>query len=147
SGFRGWLFNIQPRVLHFVGGCETGSEFILRPAEGEAVPVPDGVVRSFFADLRGKVRLVILDRALSESQAVAVREEIECTITIPPCASRGASTAYLTALYCGLGYGQSIRAAHGQAISALQIDGHPTDTAFLVVRAGIDPNAILLVAP
>jgi hypothetical protein len=94
SDFQEWLHSIQPRVLHFVGR-ETGTEFIRRPAEGDPVAVPDGVVQSLFSHLRGKVRLVILERALSESQAVAVREESECTIVIPVGASRRASTAYL----------------------------------------------------
>jgi hypothetical protein len=147
DGFLQWLYTIQPRILQLSGGGRTRNDFILKPQQGDPVAVPYEVIRNLMANLRGKCRLVILDRCLSDTQAAGVKDEIECTISIPVTASAEASRAYLTTLYRAISFGESIRAAHDHAVSALQMEGYPPDTATLVSAAGGVPNAIVLVAP
>lgn len=147
DGLQQYLFNIQPRVLHIRGGLRGGDPFTLRPRDGDPVPVPDTVVRDLFSWLKSEVRLVILDRAMSESQAMAVREESLCTVSISPGASAEAALSYLTTFYRDIGYGESVRAAHERAVTALRLDGHALDTVSLVPRPDCDPSTLRLVAP
>lgn len=148
DGLQQCLYSIQPRILHIRGGSREGDPLILRPPQGgEAVTVPDEVVRNLFSWLRLDVRLVILDRAMSEPQAATVREESVCTVTILSAASPEAADSYLTAFYRDIGHGEPVRAAHERAVTALRIEGHAPDTATLVSRTGCDLSKLRLVLP
>jgi hypothetical protein len=147
DGLQQYLFNIQPRIFHIRGRSRAGDPFTLRPQGGEPVAVPDAVVRDFFSWLRSEIRLVILDRAMSETQAAAVREESLCTVMIPPGVSPEAAASYLTTFYRDIGHGESVRAAHERGVTALRIERHAPDTVTLTSRTDCDPNTLRLVAP
>ncbi len=147
DGFHEWLYNTQPRILQFVGA---GSELIpltLRPTQGEPVLIPNDVLLEFFKTLYRKVRVVILDRCLSENQANAVKSAIEVVITIKISAKSDAVTTYLGAFYRGIGNGETVQEAHNHGLAALKLQSLSHDVVSLDAHSSADPSSIKIVAP
>ncbi len=147
DGFHEWLYNTKPRILQFVGVGDELTPLTLRPAQGDAVPIPEGVLLEFFKVLYRKIRVVILDRCMSEDQAVAVKNAIEFVITIPHSAASDAVVSYLGSFYRSIGNGESVQDAHNHGVGTLKLQGLSQDLIRLDVHSDVNSNLIKIVAP
>lgn len=147
DGFHEWLYRTEPRILQIIGVSDKVIPLTLKPQYGEPGIVPDVVLSDFFNALYRKIRVVILDRCLTDDQANAVKSAIEFVITISPSSSLDAVTSYLGSFYRGIGNGESVQEAHNHGVGALTLQGITKDLVRIEVRSDADPGSIKIVAP
>jgi hypothetical protein len=92
------------------------------------------------------VRLVVLNACFSKSQAEAIVEVIDCAIGMNRAVGDEAAIAFASSFYRAVGFGRSIQNAFEQGKTAVSLEGiSGDDTPELLVRAGVDPDKIILV--
>jgi len=135
------IFREQPAIIHFTG--EASDQLLLEHHDGVVKPVADDDLRGLFSRLRGYVRLVIVNTCLSASQAKAIQDEVECTVSIH--LDRSATVAFSADFYGSIASGKSIQSAYDHALGMLKIGGHAAGLPELFCRPDADPSAICLV--
>ena len=138
----------RPKVVQFSGhGARTG-ELMFMGDQGNAKPIAPSALRSLFAALKGDIRLVILNACYSEGQAQAIVEVIDCVVGMSDAIADDAAIVFIASFYRALGFGRSVQNAFDQGVAAMNVEGMAgADTPMLLVRSGVDPSQVILVAP
>jgi hypothetical protein len=141
------LNQFKPHVVHFSGHGSRLEEIVLSDKDRQPKPVGKAALRQLFSALRDNIRLVVLNACFSHPQAKAITEVIDCAIGMRQAIGDLAAITFAASFYRALGFGRSIQEAFEQGKTALMLEGIPEqDTPELLVRSGVDPNAIVLVS-
>ncbi|MEM7157085.1 MAG: TIR domain-containing protein [Myxococcota bacterium] len=109
--------------------------------------VSGAALGDLFAKAGSSVRLVFLNTCHSEEQADALIEHVDFVVGVDGAISDEAARVFATAMYRGLAFGRSVRAAFDLGVTALKMEGLEDDWALpvLSVRPGADPKATTFV--
>jgi CHAT domain-containing protein len=141
-----YLNQFKPHVVHFSGHGSSMEEIILVDKDRQAKPVGKVALKHLFSTLRDNIRVVVLNACFSHPQAEAITEVIDCAIGMKRAIGDEAAITFAASFYRAIGFGRTIQQAFDQGKTALMLEGIPEqDTPELLVRAGVDPNAIFLV--
>jgi hypothetical protein len=141
-----YLNQFKPRVVHFSGHGSRREEIVLLDKDRQPKPVGKAALKQLFSTLKDNIRLVVLNACFSRPQAEAIVEVIDCAIGMKQAIGDKAAITFAASFYRAIGFGRTIREAFDQGKAALMLEGIPEqDTPELLVRPGVDPNAIFLV--
>jgi len=145
------LLREQPTIVHFSGhgeGADGERQGLVlhgeRPDEVKIVSGP--ALASLFTILHGRVALVILNACHSLALARDLAEVVGFAVGMGGTIRDESARVFAAALYRGLGFGRSIKAAFDLGVNALMLEGlDDHDLPALVSREGSDPAAVTLV--
>lgn len=141
------LNRYRPQIVHF-SGHGNGSEIILEDEQGAQKPLSTAALVSLFTTSKDNIRLVILNACYAQNQAEAIIGVIDTAIGMNEAITDDAAIIFVAAFYRALAHGLSIKTAFDQGITSLLLEGiEEESTPQLLVRQGVDPAAIVLVAP
>lgn len=139
------LLEHKPHVLHFSGHGSESAELVLLDKNGQPKPVSARAMVNLLKTLRDNLRLVVLNACYSQTQAKAITQVVECAVGMKQAIGGDAAVRFAAALYRGLAFGRSVRAAFDLGINALMLDGIPEDTTpRLHARTRVDPAEVFL---
>lgn len=138
----------NPTIVHFSGhGSATGELALLNP-DGSKKLVTKEAISMAMSTASDTIRLVVFNACFSEIQAQNIISHIESAIGMSTSISDEAACVFAAQLYSSIGFGRSLQTSFAQAIAMLMLEGiSEEDTPKLYVRAGSDPNNIILVKP
>lgn len=137
---------VRPHVVHFSGHGTKHAELVLEDSDGSPKPVSEAALAALFRNVRDNIRLVLLNACHSESQALAISKEIECTIGMNAAIGDEAAIVFASTFYGALAFGRSVAEAHEQGRTALMLQGIAEEsTPTLLVRPGADALRISFV--
>lgn len=142
------LNETRPQVVHFSG--HGGSDgLVLVSADGRRPHTVDAaVLKQLFEVFRGDIRVVVLNACFSLPQAEAIASSVGCAIGTHGAISDGAAITFGGSFYRALAFGCSVREAYEQARTALALEHFDDrECPALVLRPGVDPARLVLVAP
>jgi hypothetical protein len=141
-----YLNEHDPTIVHFSGHGGGVTGLVLQGDSGNPILVKARALGELFKNLKGKVRLVVLNACDSLVQAKAIAKEIDCVIGMRVSIGDEAARVFAASLYRAIGFGRSIKEAFDQGKTALMLDGIPeADTPTLITRKGVDPSKIYLI--
>ncbi len=171
------LNEAHPDIVHFSGHGNIDEEIILESREGDPAapdntralardmqrlePVhearragsPGPLSKSALVDIlkacnRENIRVVVLNACYTRPQAEALAEVIDCVISMNRAISDVGAIKFAASFYGALAFGLSVKKAFDQGLARLTAEGmSESETPELMVRAGVDPSALVLVAP
>ena len=142
------LNQFKPHIVHFSGHGSPREEIILSDNDRQPKAVDKAALKQLFSTLKDNIRLVILNACFSRPQAEAITEVIDCAIGMKQAIGDKAAITFAASFYRAIGFGRTIQQAFDQGKTALMLEGIPEqDTPELLVRPGVDPNAIFLAQP
>lgn len=138
----------KPTVIHFSGhGADTG-ELVFQSEDGESKFVSTDAIGAAISTTADDIRLVVLNTCHSAVQAGKLVEHVDVAIGMGGAIGDEAARVFSSHLYSAIGFGKSVRTAFDQAVTALKLEGIPEDSRpRLFAREGLDPRAVVLVAP
>lgn len=141
------LRETRPRVVHFSGHGETEG-LVLVSADGRrAHRVDASALTQLFRLFRGDIGVVVLNACFSLPQAEAIANVVGCAIGTRGAISDDAAITFGGVFYRAVASGESVQAAFDQAQLALAMEHfEDRDCPHLVVRPGVDPSRLVLVA-
>ena len=140
------LNELSPDVVHFSGHGSSSGELVLSDAGGGTKPVTAGAMGRLFGILGGRTRVVLLNACYSESQAVELKDRVDCVIGMRVPVEDRSAIVFAASFYRALGFGRSVLEAVEQGITALALEGLAgVDTPKLHTREGVDPATVQLV--
>jgi hypothetical protein len=140
------LMRYRPRVVHFSGHGNEPDELVLAGDDGQPRPVPKAALTRLFRTLKDDVRVVVLNACFSRPQAEAIAEHVDCVVGMRRAIGDRAAVRFAASFYRALAFGRSVANAFEQGLVSLELEGiGESDTPSLVVRAGVDPDAVVLV--
>lgn len=143
-----YLHQHSPHIVHFSGHGSSAEELIFLDTHEEAKPVNKAALKHLFTTLKDNIRVVVLNACFSQPQAEAITEVIDCAVGMNQAIGDEAAVTFAAAFYQAIGFGRSIKVAFESGKAALLLDGIPEEnTPVLIVRAGVDPESIVLVQP
>ena len=111
-------------------------------------PSSKAALKQLFTTLKDNIRVVVLNACYSQPQAEAITEVIDCAVGMNQAIGDDAAITFAAAFYQAIGFGRSIKVAFEAGKAALLLDGIPEEnTPVLLVRAGVDPDQVILVQP
>ena len=138
----------KPQIVHFSGHGSKSGEIILVDSRGEKKPVNPAAIKALFQTLKANIRVVILNACYSKMQAEAITQVIDCAIGMNEAIGDEAAIAFAASFYRAIGFGLSIKQAFDQGIVVLLLEGIPEESKpELLVKDGVDPEKIVLIAP
>jgi hypothetical protein len=138
----------KPQIVHFSGHGSESGEIILVDSRGEKKPVNPVAIKALFQTLKANIRVVILNACYSKIQAEAITQVIDCAIGMNDAIGDEAAIAFAASFYRAIGFGLSIKQAFDQGIVVLLLEGIPEESKpELLVKEGVDPEKIVLIAP
>ena len=138
----------RPQIVHFSGHGSKSGEIILVDSRGEKKPVNPAAIKALFQTLKANIRVVILNACYSKMQAEAITQVIDCAIGMNDAIGDEAAIAFAASFYRAIGFGLSIKQAFDQGIVVLLLEGIPEESKpELLVKEGVDPEKIVLIAP
>ncbi len=138
----------KPQIVHFSGHGSKSGEIILVDSRGEQKPVNPAAIKALFQTLKANIRVVILNACYSKIQAEAITQVIDCAIGMNDAIGDEAAIAFAASFYRAIGFGLSIKQAFDQGIVVLLLEGIPEESKpELLVKEGVDPEKIVLIAP
>jgi len=138
----------KPQIVHFSGHGSESGEIILSDSRGEQKPVNPAAITALFKTLKGSIQVVILNACYSRLQAEAIRQVIDCAIGMNDSIKDEAAIVFAASFYRAIGFGLSVKQAFDQGIVALLLEGIPEENKpELLVKDGVDPEKIVLIAP
>ena len=141
-----YLNQHRAHVIHFSGHGSPTEELILADTNDQSKPVSKAALKQLFTTLKDNIRVVVLNACFSRPQAEAITEVIDCAIGMNKAIGDKAAITFAAAFYQALGFGRSVKEAFDSGKTALMLDGIPEEnTPQLLVRKGIDANAIFLI--
>uniref|UniRef100_A0A832H346 CHAT domain-containing protein n=1 Tax=Oscillatoriales cyanobacterium SpSt-402 TaxID=2282168 RepID=A0A832H346_9CYAN len=108
---QGYLLRYKPDIVHFSGHGDRSSQIILEDNDGRSRPVPPDALSNLFRELKGYIRLVVLNACYTEQQARAIAQHIECVVGMSGAISDPAAISFAVSFYQALGFGTSIETA------------------------------------
>jgi uncharacterized SAM-dependent methyltransferase len=141
------LLREEPTVVHFSGHGSGPSGLILYDDDGNEKPVAAEALRHLFSVLKGKIRLVVLNACYSEEQAKAIVQEIDFVVGMEQHIGDEAARKFAASFYRALGFGRSVKTAFELGVSSIKLHdlGDHSSCPVLLVRAGLDPDSVVLV--
>jgi cellulose biosynthesis protein BcsQ len=139
-------FEAAPAVLHFSGQGTSEGLFVRGPGglpQVLSVSRLETLLRITGAVRRATARLIVLSGCFGETLARELTRIVEVVVGTTPHASDSQVRAFPAQLYVALAAGQSVGFAFELALVAATLEAHD---ARIVVRDGIDPNAVFLLA-
>lgn len=135
----------KPHIVHFSGHGESNG-IIFIDAEGNAIRVDERVLTSLFEQLRGNIRIVVLNACDTCSQSQAIADIVGCAIGISQGIRDTSAIMFATSFYNMLASGYSIQKAFNVSKINLQLEGRDEEAKFLKLYVGnnVDPNQIYL---
>ena len=138
----------KPQIVHFSGHGSESGEIILSDSRGEQKPVNPAAITALFKTLKGSIQVVILNACYSREQAEAITQVVDCAIGMNDAIGDEAAIAFAASFYRAIGFGLSVKQAFDQGIVALLLEGIPEENKpELLVKDGVDPEKIVLIAP
>ncbi len=135
-----------PHIVHFSGhGSNSGLSLV--GDDGRAILVTAPALQALFATLKDNIQFVLLNACYTSEQARALVQVIGCVIGMKNSLHDNVATIFASSFYRALGFGRSMQEAFDQGIAALLLAGLPGDIPELLVKDGIDPAQIRLIAP
>jgi hypothetical protein len=105
-------------------------------------------IESLFKTMKGSIRLVVLNACFSKGQAAAITKHIDCAIGMKIAIGDKAAITFAAAFYRAIGFGESVKNAFDQGLTAMKLEGIAEDkTPKLMTRKGVDPSKVKLVEP
>jgi hypothetical protein len=151
------LLRYRPDIVHFSGHGEKEG-LVLEPSSGlrqlkienTAVPAPaapDSVrsLAELFELARGSIRCVVLNACLSEMQAKALAEHVECTMGMSTFIDDTAAIGFAWAFYHALGQGESVRKAFDLACVQAKLAGSGSNGEPRLFANRSDPEALVFI--
>jgi hypothetical protein len=97
---------------------------------------------------RENIRVVVLNACHTRPQAEALSEVIDCVISMNQAISDVGAIKLAASFYGALAFGHSVKNAFDQGLARLNAESiSESETPELIVRAGVDPSALVLVGP
>lgn len=142
------LNETRPQVVHFSGhGGDEGLVLVGSDGRG-ALPVDSAALARLFRVFEDDIRLAVLNACFSLPQAQAIAGAVGCAIGTRGQISDSAAITFGASFYRAIAFGRSVQAAYDQARTALALEHfEDRECPQLVVRAGVDPARLVLVAP
>lgn len=135
------LLRHRPEILHFSGHGVAQTEIVLEDSIGNAAPIPPAALRRLLGLFKEDVRIVVLDRIDSQSQAEAIAEVVDFTVAISSNLQDEAAIAFCGAFYRALAYKRSVRTAFDLGVNYLSLQGlGEYVTPELLVRSTVDAS-------
>lgn len=135
----------HPQVVHFSGRGNDQSELLLSGRDGQPQPVAKSALADLFRVLGQSVRVVVLNFGDSRPLAAAIAEHVDCVVGMRRAISDRALRYFAAAFYRALAFGRSVDNAFEQGRASLGVEGTgESDAPELLVRAGVDPAAVVL---
>lgn len=142
------LNRYEPEIVHYSGHGSATEEIILVDDAGNAKPVTKKALVELFAAVRKKPKVVVLNACYTKSQALAITDEVGCTIGMKKAIGDRAAIIFAAAFYSALGFGKSVGEAFSQGRVALLLEGIPEeDTPVLKTRGDVDADLLILASP
>jgi CHAT domain-containing protein len=139
----------RPHVLHFSGHGSPREQLLLEDDFGGAYRVEKEALADLIGILKHNLRLVVLNACNTEPHAEALVEHVECAIGMHETIGDDAAIAFSGALYECLGSGQPVATAFALGKNQVKLQRIPEEaqTPRLKVKAGVDPETLVLVSP
>jgi hypothetical protein len=120
-------------------------------AGGSGSPMP--LTKSALVDVleacnEETIRVVVFNACHTRPQAEALSEVIDCVISMNRVITDVGAIKFAASFYGALAFGRSVRTAFDQGVARLKAEGiSECETPELIVHAGVDPSALVLVGP
>lgn len=138
----------QPHIVHFSGHGSDQDELAFHKEDGTTKLVTKEAISAAIATAADNIELIVFNACYSRGQAEAVTQHIDAAIGMTTTIGDEAARVFSAQFYSALSFGKSIRRAFEQAQAQLLLEGIPeADTPELFVKAGLDPDEIVLVRP
>jgi hypothetical protein len=171
------LNEAHPDIVHFSGHGNLDEEIILESGEGDDVapdntgsqardmrrlepahevrraccPKPlskSALVQIVKACNQENIRVVVLNACHTRPQAEALSEAVDCVISMNQAISDVGAIKFAASFYGAIAFGHSVEKAFDQGLARLIAEGtSESETPKMMVRAGVDPSALVLVGP
>ncbi len=144
------LLEYEPTIVHFSGHGSGADGIVLHSAnQNDSTFIAADALTDLFKVLKDGIRVVVLNACYSEVQARAIVQEIEFVVGMSDSIGDDAARVFAAAFYRGLAFGRSVQTAFELGINELKLMGLNQDAAIpqLIVRSGVDANAVLVAAP
>ena len=136
---------LKPDIVHFSGHGDSSGNIVLNDENGNPKHISPKAIKHLFTTIKKNIKLVFLNLCNSQIQADALIDVIDTVIGMKKPITDGAAITFAASFYRALGYGESIKMAYQQGITAILLDGSDEDeTPVLFHNASIDPNCIFL---
>lgn len=141
------LNRYDPDIVHFSGHGDRSS-LLFEGTDGRPQALADDQLALLLQVARKPIRLVVFNACLSAEQAALATDYVEAAIGMEEPINDDTAKTFAGQLYRSLADGNSIGKAFSQASAQARVvnddaRGHPR----LYVRAGADPDDMVLVAP
>ena len=131
------LQQYQPAIVHFSGHGAGEKGLVLEDNSGQMKLVPNDALVELFRQYRNTVKCVFLNACYSETQAVAIYQQIDCIIGMNRSIGDKTATHFAPKFYATLAQGYSFQDAFDSAKNVLQLDSNPeATTPILKIRQG-----------
>jgi hypothetical protein len=140
-----YLNQEMPTIVHFSshGTCE--GRIVLEDDYGNCREISNKALSKVFNIFRESIRCVVLNACFSEQQAVGISESIDCVIGMSTEIGDQAAIAFASAFYLAIASGRNLKDAFDLGVNELALQDIPEeDTPRLLVRAGVDPNNVII---
>ena len=127
----------QPVIVHFSrhGAGENG--LVLEDSSGQMKLVSNDALIELFRQYRNTVKCVFFNACYSETQAVAIYQQIDCIIGMNRAIGNETAVYFAPKFYAALAQGCSFQDAFDSAKNVLQLDSNPeATTPILKIRQG-----------
>jgi hypothetical protein len=133
------LMDYEPHVVHFSGHANKESGLFFENDFGNASAVNTEVLAKIFKNLRGNIRLVILNACHTKLVVEAFKDTIDFVIGMNDAVHDKSAITFSGAFYSALAYGYTVKTAFNVAIDQIRLLNLPgPNTPELFVRQGAD---------
>ena len=131
------LQQYQPAIVHFSGHGAGENGLVLEDNVGQMKLVPNDALVELFRQYRNTIKCVFLNACYSETQAVAIYQQIDCIIGMNRAIGDKTAIHFAPQFYATLAQGCSFQDAFDSAKNVLQLDSNPeATTPILKIRQG-----------
>jgi hypothetical protein len=137
----------RPIVVHF-SGHGNAKAIVLHDDQGGEKLVKASALERLFESSSERVRVVVLASCYSAPQAKAIVQVVDCVVGMKRSVDDESARVFSAAFYGALGFGLSVATAFEQGRAEIALRGLPDERVpVLLVRDGVDPASLVLVAP
>lgn len=138
----------RPDAVHFSGHGTSEGAFLFTGDMGERRPISPDLMASVFRQVRGKVRLVVVNACGSKPIAQAVSAVVDCAVGMTQSIDDDSASVFSEMFYGALGFALSVQEAFDQGTLGIGVDDLPgIDVPELFTKPGVDPLDVVLVSP
>ena len=142
-----YLNEHSAQIIHFSGHGTNNDELMLTDENNMPKPVSKIALVHLFKTLKGSIKVVLLNACYSRPQAEAITSAIDIAIGMKKSIGDNSAIFFATSFYRAISFGKSVKEAFDQGITALLLENIPGhDIPALIVKEGVDPNEIRLIA-